>query len=157
MIENFNKIAPMPLEVIEKYKDQVPAELLRIWTEDGLGTFLDGYLKVINPDDYLDLVKATYFRGDLSIPIFVTAFGDLITLEEGRYLRKVQYKDKDFDIILTGMKWFVDDLQDEEFIKETFDMDLYQKAVEKYGPLDYEQCFCFVPLPALGGEGMWII
>ena len=30
MLENFIKVADMPQEVIEKYKDQVPAELLQI-------------------------------------------------------------------------------------------------------------------------------
>ena len=47
MLENFIKVADMPLEVFGKYKDQVPAELVQIWQKDGLGTFLDGYLKVI--------------------------------------------------------------------------------------------------------------
>lgn len=57
MLKDFVKVADMPQEVIEKYQNQVPAELLQIWQEDGLGTFLDGYLKVINPDDYLELLK----------------------------------------------------------------------------------------------------
>ena len=42
MLENFIKVADMPQEVIEKYKDQVPAELLQIWQEDDLGTILNG-------------------------------------------------------------------------------------------------------------------
>lgn len=63
MLENFRTVAEMPQEVIEKYKDQIPEELLRIWQEDGLGTFLDGYLKVINPDDYLELIQESYSRG----------------------------------------------------------------------------------------------
>ena len=42
MLENFVKVADMPQEVIEKYKDQVPAELLQIWQEDDLGTILNG-------------------------------------------------------------------------------------------------------------------
>ena len=60
MLKDFVKVADMPQEVIEKYKNQVPAELLQIWQEDGLGTFLDGYLKVINPDDYLELLQDSF-------------------------------------------------------------------------------------------------
>ena len=86
MLENFVKVADMPQEVIEKYKDQVPAELVQIWQEDGLGTFLDGYLKVINPDDYLELLQDSYFRGDVAFPMFATAFGDIITWEENAYV-----------------------------------------------------------------------
>lgn len=151
MLNDFNKVADMPQEVIEKYKNQVPTELLQIWKEDGLGTFLNGYLKVINPEDYLELVQETYFRGEVSIPIFVTAFGDVITLEEGKTLRNVMYREGNFELIPGGMKYFVIDLEDKEFIEETFDIDLYQEAVEKHGQLDYNQCFGFVPLLALGG------
>ena len=86
MLDNFEKVADMPQEIIEKYKDQVPTELVQIWQEDGLGTFLDGYLKVINPDDYLELLQDSYFRGDIAIPIFVTAFGDIITWEKNEFV-----------------------------------------------------------------------
>lgn len=79
MISDFVKVADMPKEVIENYKDKVPVELVEIWENQGLGTFLNGYLKVINPDDYSELVRDSYFRGDIAIPIFATAFGDIIT------------------------------------------------------------------------------
>ena len=69
MLKNIIKGAVMPQEIIEKYKNQVPAELVQIWREDGLGTFLDGFLKVINPDEYVELVRETYYRGDISILI----------------------------------------------------------------------------------------
>ena len=110
MLKDFNKIADMPQDVIDKYRDQVPSELLQIWQEDGLGTFLNGYLKVINPDDYSELVKETYFRGESSVPMFVTAFGDIIVLEKkdmpykefSEFLESFQPKDlqnlKDFFI-----------------------------------------------------------
>ena len=94
MLENFIKVADMPQEVIEKYKDQVPAELVQIWQEDGLGTFLDGYLKVINPDDYLELLQDSYFRGDIAFPMFVTAFGDIITWEENEFVRTFHIENK---------------------------------------------------------------
>ena len=110
MLENFIKVADMPQEVIEKYKDQVPAELLQIWQEDGLGTFLDGYLKVINPDDYLELLQDSYFRGDIAFPMFVTAFGDIITWEENEFVRTFHIENKqkcwniaDFREILLGI------------------------------------------------------
>ena len=71
---------------IRKYSEKIPTELLEIWKEYGFGTFFGGYLKVINPDDYMDLLKESYFRGDVSIPILATAFGDIITWEEGKYI-----------------------------------------------------------------------
>ena len=46
----------MPEEVIERYRDLVPKEMIEIWKKYGLGSFMNGYLRVINPDDY------TYFK-----------------------------------------------------------------------------------------------
>ena len=57
MLKDFTRVAVMPQEVIKKYKDQVPEELVQIWEECGLGTFLDGYLKVINPDGFRKLTS----------------------------------------------------------------------------------------------------
>ena len=151
MLEKFVKVADMPKDVIEKYKNQVPAELLQIWQEDGLGTFLDGYLKVINPDDYLELLQDSYFRGDVAFPMFVTAFGDIITWEESAYVGIVQYNIQDLDIMIKRMDRFIEYVDDEDFKDDYFDIPLYKKAVAKHGLLAYDECFGFVPLLALGG------
>ena len=151
MLKDFTRVATVPQEVIKKYKDQVPEELVQIWEEDGLGTFLDGYLKVINPDEYLELVQETYFRGDISIPIFATAFGDLITWEKNEFLGIIKYKDGTFDIFLENLSLFIKFLPDKSFTDDYFELPLYHEAVEKYSSLNYTQCFGFVPLLALGG------
>ena len=151
MLKDFTRVATVPQKVIKKYKDQVPEELVKIWEEDGLGTFLDGYLKVINPDEYLELVQETYFRGDISVPIFATAFGDVIVCEEKQYLRMVKYKDGIFDTIFEKIPLFIKFVNDKDFTDDYFDLPLYHEAVEKYGLLDYAECFGFVPLLALGG------
>ena len=150
MIKDFVKVADMPKEVIAKYKSKVPVELIEIWENKGLGTFLNGYLKVINPDNYSELVKDSYFRGDISIPIFVTAFGDIITWEENKYVGIIKYKNGSFNIMIKNFTHFLKFI-DSNHITKHFDLPLYHEAIEKYGPLDYSQCFGFVPLLALGG------
>lgn len=150
MLDNFVKVADMPQEVIEKYKDQVPAELVQIWQEDGLGTFLDGYLKVINPDDYLELLQDSYFRGDVAFPMFVTAFGDIITWEKNEFVGIVKYNLQDCDIIIKSLKYFIQYL-DNSYVTDNFELDLYRQAVAKHGQPAYDECFGFVPLLALGG------
>ena len=79
MLRDFKKEKEMPKKFIEKYRNLVPKEMIKIWENYGLGSFLSGYLRVINPDDYKELVEETYFRGKESIPLFVTAFADVIT------------------------------------------------------------------------------
>ena len=46
---------------------------------------------------------------------------------------------------------FLHSLSDESFTDDYFELPLYKEAIEKYDMLDYEQCFGFVPLLALGG------
>ncbi|HEM3641758.1 TPA: DUF1851 domain-containing protein [Streptococcus suis] len=152
MLDNFIKLASMPEAVIERYSGQVPIELLRIWKEYGLGTFVDGYLKVINPDDYLEFVQASYFRGEKSVPIFTTAFGDIIVYTQDGYIDIVYYRNNDFEVAGKKMSHFLNFIKDEDFQNDYFEIQLYEEAIARLGPLSFEQCFGFVPLLALGGK-----
>ena len=119
----------MPQRVIENYKGQVPAELVQIWQGRWSRNFLAGYLKVINPDDYLELLQDSYFRGDVAFPMFVTAFGDIITWEKNTYVGIVQYNIQDLDIMIKRMDRFIEYVDDEDFKDDYFDIPLYKKAV----------------------------
>ena len=153
MLKDFKKEKEIPKEIIEKYKGQVPDEIIEIWKNYGLGSFLNGYLRVINPDDYKELVEETYFSGKESIPLFTTAFADVITWENNKYIGIIFYREEDFDIIDSGMDFFFTDIYTEDSLRnDYFDLKLYEKAVKKYGELEYNQSFCFVPLLGLGGK-----
>lgn len=78
ILKDFKKISNVSDELINKYKTKLPEELIMIWQKYGFGTFYNGYLK-INPEDYKNIFQNSYFLGDVSIPVFATAFGDLIT------------------------------------------------------------------------------
>ena len=138
--------------IIRKYSESIPALLMEIWKKYGFGTFFGGYLKVINPDDYMDLLKESYFRGDVSIPILATAFGDIITWEEGQYIRIVRYRYNNFELMIGRFDLFLKLLDDKGFLRRFFKLDDYARATEKYGDLAYDECFGYVPLLALGGK-----
>jgi len=62
MLDDFIKVMAMPKDVVEKYRTMVPDELIQIWQNQGIGTFLGGYLKIINPDNSISLkAKNTVF------------------------------------------------------------------------------------------------
>lgn len=65
---------------------------------------LDGYIKLINPQVYHDIIRDSYFRGQDAIPIMVTGFGDIITWEEKKYIGLVRYRKGKFNIISSGFK-----------------------------------------------------
>ncbi|MBB6716820.1 T6SS immunity protein Tdi1 domain-containing protein [Clostridium gasigenes] len=139
-------------QTIEEYKEIVPAELLSVWREYGFGCMLDGYLKVINPDEYRPIIEMSYFRADVSVPILITAFGDIITWEENKYIGIIRYKKGSFQIISSGFKYFFNDLQDDYFIEKYLEIDRYNEATKNIGLLQYDECFGYVPLLGLGGS-----
>lgn len=113
---------------------------------------LNGYLKVINSEEYQELLNKTYFRGKVSVPIFVTAFGDIVTLEEDQYIGLVKYKNGSFVMIAKNMKRFMQNLEDEYFLEKYFQIPQYEEAVKKIGKLEQDECFGYVPLLGLGGS-----
>ena len=138
--------------IIYKYKDVLPQELLSVWESYGFGSLLDGYLKVINPDEYQSVVDMSYFRANVAIPIFVTAFGDVITWEENRYIRIVKYKNGMFKGMSSGFDFFWEDIITDDFCNDFFELNKYYEAVSKHGKVEYDECFGYVPLLGLGGS-----
>ena len=152
ILEDFNVISTVSNELINKYKTKLPEEVVMIWQEYGFGTFYNGYLKVINPDDFIVSLEKSYFQGYVSIPIFATAFGDLITWEKNQFVGIVKYRYGDNDIISDGFEFFIDDVTDGELDEEYLSISQYNEAIKKYGSLEYDECFGYVPLLALGGK-----
>lgn len=142
----------MEPQLIQKYKTILPDGLIAIWQNYGFATLLNGYLKVINPETYQKLLIETYFRGEISIPILATAFGDIITLEEGSYIGMVYYKNGTFAIIAKNFERFMLNLEDNYFSEKYFQIPQYVKAEEKLGTPEHDECFGYVPLLGLGGS-----
>lgn len=139
-------------KIINKYKQIVPAKLISVWKSCGFGSLLNGYLKIINPDEYQAIIDRSYFRANVSIPIFVTAFGDIITWEENKYIRMIKYKNGTFKGISSGFDFFWEDIITDYFCEEFFELDKYATAVSRLGELEYGECFGYVPLLGLGGS-----
>lgn len=139
-------------DVIEKYQGKIPVELLEIWQQYGFGAILNGYLKIINPDIFQDVINESYFRKDVAIPIFATGMGDIITWEENRYLRMINYRKGKFQGISAGFDFFFQDFEEEFFCEKYLDWSPYPKAVEEYGMPTFDECYGYVPLLGLGGS-----
>lgn len=152
MLTDFIKVADVDGNLINQYERKLPGEIIDLWREFGLGTFYNGYLKVINPNEYSELLKQSYFQGEVSIPIFATAFGDVITWEKNQFVGIIKYRYGENDVISDGFEFFFDDVKDGEYDMDHFTINKYNEAVEKYGSLKYDECFGYVPILALGGK-----
>ena len=110
-LNDFVKISDVDTLLIHEYKDVLPQEIITVWKNYGFGSFMNGYLKVINPNDFIKLLEESYFLANVSIPIFTTAFGDVITWRENRFMDIVLYRYGKNDVMLEGMDFFFDDLR----------------------------------------------
>ena len=151
-LKDFKLHGEVNQECIERYEQQLPGELIYIWRNYGFGTFMNGYLRIINPDDYLDLLKNSYFNAEAAIPIMTTAFGDIITWEEQQYVGIVEYRHGISDIIIRGFDVFMILLNDDQAKKMIFTLDMYDNALKERGEIEFNECFGYVPLLALGGK-----
>ncbi len=152
MTQMYTKGEKISDELINRYETVLPNELITLWKEYGFGELLDGYLRIIDPDDYQQLIKDTYFRGNISIPICVTAFGDVITYEEGDYIGMIKYKYGSFNLISKRFSYFLEDITDDYFLNEYFQLSMYESALKLLGKLGRDECYGFVPLLGLGGK-----
>ena len=149
---NFKKESTVPAALCGKYASTLPPELLSVWRDYGFGVLLDGCLKIINPDEYQDLLWDTYTPTDSAIPVFATAFAGLLTWERGRYLRFVNYQSGTFEGVAAGLKFFWGDLADGVFNDRFLELARYREAVQALGPLQFDECFGYAPLLSLGGS-----
>ena len=121
---------------IAKYADLSYPELNTLWQEVGLGSFCNGLFKLINPSDYQDVINSCFEKEDDQsfLPFMCTAFGDL------------------FAYVKNPRAIFNKVMVNESFLKGWFDLENYPIIQEKLGTPDYDECFGYSLLLALGGS-----
>ncbi|PUV24395.1 T6SS immunity protein Tdi1 domain-containing protein [Sphingobacterium athyrii] len=138
-------------EIIEKYQNQLPEVLIAFWKEYGFGSFMDGYLKVVNPDEFANILSDSYSPVYQNpIVMFATGLSDLI-IWENNHTVLLDYRHGKSKVLESGLKYLFEDLTDSTYI----DSDLLGKnfvaAKKRLGDLNFEESFGYVPLLGLGG------
>ncbi len=151
VLDDFKTEHKVPLELINAYRGRLPEQIIQIWEEYGFGSFMKGFLRTINPNDFQDILQRAYFMGTKSIPVFVTGLGDMIIWEENTYLTILRFRHGTFSIMEKGCRYFLNDLTDDEYIEEFLKPKNYYLALQNHGPIEYDECFGYVPLLCLGG------
>ncbi len=154
IFDDFVKEKDFDNETIEKYKGKVPNFLIKFWKKYGMGKFYHGYFRMINPDEYQELLNDTYdSAADVKIPIFVTSFGDILTWEDSEYFCILFYRYGYMRCITVDVNdWFgyMSCPVDEDGFY--FSLKKHNEAVEKYGEPAFDECYGYVPILALGGS-----
>ena len=139
--------------LLAKYKNILPERLISIWENYGFGYFVNGFIKVVNPDDYIESLKKSYQSpiNKASTVMFVTGMGDLIVWEND-FTVLLNFRKGKSKIIESGFKFFIDDLLDESFLEEELDNKNFPEISKKSGILSYDECYGYFPLIGMGGS-----
>ena len=144
---------------IAKYADLSYPELNTLWQEVGLGSYCNGLFKLINPSDYQDALNSCYVMDyDKSfLPFMCTAFGDVFAYVENQKLNNyIVYLNVRYGtyLILPGNLVLLLNkiIFNKSILKGWFDLENYPVIQEKLGTPDYDECFGYSPLLAMGGS-----
>jgi hypothetical protein len=162
---SYKKVADVPLELINKYRGLLPDELITIWKTMGFGIYEDGFIQLVNPDEY-EFVFDGYVDKmyEPSIIWAITALGDMIMWEgrinctipnAGNYNTFINIRKCTDRVIGTSMEAFLYlYLGDRDYWrdKDYFAAKPYFDIKGKLPALEYGQCYGYVPAIALGGS-----
>ena len=149
-LQDFKLYSKVPEDTIKKYTGKIPEQFIEIWKSYGFGSFLNGFLKLINPDDYSDFVKKSYFEKNC-IPLLITALGDIIAWEENAYFFIIQYRYNNFSALARGYRVFAKLLEETGYFYEKANLKNIKEALNMLGTVSYDECYGYVPLLSLGG------
>lgn len=141
IMQNFEKKESVSEELIKKFQQSLAPDILNIWRNYGFGSIYNGFLKIINPMEYMDFVKETFFLGNESIPIMVTGTGEIIAWVKNKYIYMLDYKENTFECLASGFDFFWEDLDHQQVPFLSGKATEYVKILKQNGRLNYEECF----------------
>ena len=149
------KIEEKPsLKLIKNYREFVPKSLIDFWEQYGFGSFMNGYLKIVNPDDYQDILDEAYENEDCAIVVAITGLGDFIVWNKERgWFYIIFFRHGTTDAISNDFeKLLHKDFVNDDVLRLDFNVKDYYPAKERLGELEFNQCFGYVPLLGIGGS-----
>lgn len=158
--EKFTKIynpgtecRPAPTIALEKYSALLPSELLEHWRNFGWCAYGDGLIWIIDPDDLADVLDDWLGPGHGAIPFCRTAFADVFVWHQ-ESVKSLAVQFGKFDEVMQSIAVFFDGpLCSDWYVNDMLQRKLFRQALKRLGPLQYDQCYAFEPVLALGGTG----
>lgn len=141
-------------QVIDNYKDKLPDELIEFWQEYGFGIYMNGYLKIVNPEIYQPILNEGYnTENNKEIVFAVTGLGDFIVWV-GDAIRLVDFRHGKYAIVNSSNfgRFFEKRLGDDSFLKIEFKNENYLPAKVRLGALEFDECYGYVSLLGMGGS-----
>jgi len=162
---SYRKVSDVPQEITEKYRSVLPHELITVWETMGFGIFEDGFLQLVNPDEYEFVFDYVDKLLEPSIIWAMTALGDLMMWEgnigwtvsprEGNRNVLVNVRKCNRHVYGASMKGVLNFFIAEKDCwadKDNFDAKPYLDIKDKLPPLQYGECYGYFPALVMGGS-----
>lgn len=153
--EDFVPVAPVPAATIQKYSGALEEAVLEMWQLHGLGIAANGFLKIIDPEVYKEMI-GEYLPQPNMVPLFATGLGDIVVAEAGNY-RILQFRRARISGMSSSIRHLGLKITSADWRQEIYDSAPYDEAASTYGPLtaraDFDDIYAYeLPLPAGGVE-----
>ncbi|MEO9257314.1 MAG: T6SS immunity protein Tdi1 domain-containing protein [Crocinitomicaceae bacterium] len=129
--------------------------IIEIWKTFGLRNYLEGLFCFVNPSLYNPIAQKFPDISSKCCVFAKSSLGCLFLLDELAIGKSVIYLNPHLGIrkiIGTSLEILLAvELGADSFWKRECYGKFELKVIEKYGPLDYDECYAFVPALALGG------
>ncbi|WP_282631027.1 GAD-like domain-containing protein [Empedobacter sedimenti] len=162
-LNSYTKYSDVSLEIINKYKNVLPEYLIKIWETIGFGIYEEGFLQLVNPEEYEFVFDYIDKLLEPSIVFGVTAFGDILLWEgnenwtispdEGNRVKIINIRkcySRALNSLIGTLNVFFDDYFKTH--KDYFDSKPYLEIKDILPKLQYGQCYGYVPALSLGGK-----
>ncbi|GAB7226459.1 GAD-like domain-containing protein [Vibrio rotiferianus] len=165
----------VPLQALEHYEGILPTNLLAYWERHGWCGYNNGLYWTVNPNDYRDIIERLCALSQLDDPseTYVIARGAFGNLEIWNSKRGnvMSY----YPVIGLLHQWHAEEMpeQSEEELEldmalffesassyrheqvDEYEEPLFERALDKLGPLAENEMYAFVPATCLGGK--WLL
>jgi hypothetical protein len=139
---------------INEYLRQFPGYYLSFLKENGFGTYGNGIIQLINPNEYRDTLKQWLGKDNKNyLPIAMGAFGDLY------YYRKLTDTDEDVCVLdpafrqIGNCMWDLKDFFNEYLCDDAIvRLEMFENAKNSIGTIKANQIYIYKLAPALGGD-----
>ncbi|MBK9450215.1 MAG: DUF1851 domain-containing protein [Bacteroidetes bacterium] len=149
----FQVAARPELSMVQSYEGRLPSEILEFWKAFGFGTFMNGYLKMVDPSLFQDFMRSSYNVFLEPATVFAaTAFADLL-IWEGDCVKQINYRTGSTKIHGDSIAAFFNlRLARWDIVELSMQAKQFRPAVERLGEPAFDECFAYVPALALGGS-----
>jgi hypothetical protein len=145
--------ATVSQDVLQLYEGRLPAPLLKEWAAAGWCSYGKGFLWLVDPAGFTDVLRDWLEPSDQSLVFAQTAFGNLLVWRNN----EIQYLHTQYARIQTLTKninfFFEFSMCDQEFLDKVLEQKLFRQALKKLGELAPGECYGFELVFALGGSG----